>query len=347
MRRMDFRFRSLVELASNLTGALVVVSLAIGGFGVWSLVWGMMTMTFISTVAYLPQLRRIPIPVWRLGEASDVICYGLKVSANHLLYLVYSRADIFIIGKMLGERATGYYSMAFHLVMLPLDKVGTLFNRVAFPAFATIQHDLAQTQSIFLQMIRFMMIICLPIIFGLAVVADDAVVIVLTEKWQPIVPILQLMSIFAGLRLGATLMTEVMYGRGKAGNILRFNGLYAICLPLGFLVGVHFGVMGVVAVWLTIYPTIYFFFVRACLEELSISWWRYWNSIQPACAACLVMVVAVRVVHEMGAGFPAINRLMLEVLTGALSYFTYFLFFHRQQIVQVWNQLAQLRGSAQ
>ena len=101
-----------------------------------------------------------------------------------------------------------------------------------------------------------------------------------------------------------------MYGRGKAANVLRFTALYTVLLPLGFLIGVHFGVLGVVAAWLIIYPVIYVFFVRACLDELSVSWGRFWNAVQPGLIASLVMVVAVRMVHPAAAGVSPLDRLI-------------------------------------
>ena len=340
MRRMDFRYKSRVELASNLTSAAVVVTLATGGFGVWSLVWGFVALNLVGALAYLPILRRIPRPSFSIDHAHDVIQYGLKITANQLLYLVYSRADIFVIGKFLGERAAGHYSMAFHLITLPLDKIGSLFNQIAFPAMARLQADPVRSQDTFLDMQRYLLLVCLPLLFGIAVVAEDLVVLVLTDKWRPIVPIIQALSVVSALRLSGTLISAVMNGRGRAGTMLRITVLYAIFLPLGFVIGVQFGIKGVVLAWLIVYPVIYIYFLHTCLAELTISFRRYWSCIKPAYTASMMMIIGVRLFHLNLSEATPIYRLASEIALGAAIYCGYFLLFDRKEMFRAWVRVA-------
>ena len=78
-----------------------------------------------------------------------------------------SSTDVLLIGKLLGDHALGVYSVAFQLATLPVSKVFGIVNRVAFPAYARLQHDNRQAAEYFIASVKLTWFAFCPILWGL------------------------------------------------------------------------------------------------------------------------------------------------------------------------------------
>jgi len=128
LRKLNFRYRAITEAMGQLVSAIVVVTLALNGYGLWSLVISYLISQLIMTIAYLPLLGSLPSLIIRLDKAREVINFGSRMMGANIIEYLVSRADVFIIGYALGQQIVGFYSMAFQLAALPLDKIGAMFN---------------------------------------------------------------------------------------------------------------------------------------------------------------------------------------------------------------------------
>lgn len=347
MRRMDFRYRSLVEMAANLTMTLTVITLALNGFGIWSLVWGPIASNTVMALGYLPLLGHIPRPRFSLRDVAAPVSFGAKFTGTTMLYFAWSRADVVVIGKLLGERLLGFYSMAFQLAVLPLDKVGSVFNHVMFPALARLQADTEGSKQLFLQLHRYLLIITYPLLFGLAVTARDAIQLLLTEKWVPIVPYLQILCLVSALRISAVLMPPSLFARGKPELVMRYNGWALGVLPVAFLIGGQFGLFGVVVAWALAYPAVYAIVARYCRNELHFSWRELGASAVPALLSAGVMVAVVLAFRTLAADWPLALRFGGSVAAGAAAYLGALSLLYREHFSDIKERITLLkRGEA-
>lgn len=344
MRRMDFRYRSLVEMGAHLMMTVTVVVLALAGYGVWSLAWGPVVSNVVMAVGYLPLLRRVPKPQFPFSEVYGTIRFGIKYMSTTLLYSGWHWSAVLAIGKTLGERLLGYYSIAFQLAALPLDKIGHVFSQVMFPAMARLQGDDARSRELFLNLHRYLLIVCYPIVFGMASVARDAIPLLLTEKWLPVVPYLQALCLLSALRLTSTPMPAVLFARDKPEVVIRFNLLALLIMPPAFLVGAHVaGLEGVVAAWLLAYPIPFIYLGQQCLRELGLGWWPLIRSAAPAAAASAVMVVVVAAVRELMQEASMPLRFGCSVAAGAVTYAGVMGWLLREHITSIKQHLVLLR----
>jgi len=97
---------------------------------------------------------------------SQIITFGGYVTTTRILWGLYTQADTFIIGKLLGKELLGFYSVGMTLAALPMEKVSGIVNQVAFPAFSSIQAEPAKVESYCLKAIRLMSFFRFPGIMG-------------------------------------------------------------------------------------------------------------------------------------------------------------------------------------
>ncbi len=344
MRQMNFRYVSLAEMAGSIAMTITVISLALQGFGVWSLVWGPIVSQLLMMLILLPQLGRWPRPGIASAEVREILGFGLKVTGTQLLYLIWSKADVTIIGRVLGERMLGLYSMAFQIAVLPLDKVGTIFGQVLFPAMARLQDNPQASRQLFLKLHGYLLLITYPLLFGLAATAHDFVELLLSPPWLPIVPLLQALCLISALRISGMLMPPVLFARGQVGYMVRYSTLCALVLPAAFLIGARYGLGGVVAAWAIAYPCLYAVLARFCLRELGLSWGGLLHSALPAAAATATMLTAVFGFSTgIGQELELAGRFFSSVGVGAAAYIGCIILlfpgqFHefKQRLTQLW-----------
>ena len=344
MRRMDFRSRALVEMTGSLCSMLTVVALAFSGFGVWSLAWGALVQQSIVSAGFLRKMRRWPRPRLHLSHIRGILSFGLNVTGANIAYVVSSQAGVFIIGKFLGGHLTGIYSLALQLATMPLDKIGAVFNQVGFPALARVKDDDQQCRALFRDLHRYLLFIAYPILFGMAVVAEDMVDVLLGQKWLAAAPILQVICAVNVMRISGMLITPLLNSRGRAREAFHYSLAGALLLPPAFLAGVQFGIEGVVIAWLAAYPLLYIMLLRYLYREIAVGLGELVTDSRPTLTATILMAGAVLLFQELAAGFHPALRLIGSVGLGALVYVAAFLIFYGEQVARIREAVRALRS---
>jgi O-antigen/teichoic acid export membrane protein len=335
MRRMDFRYFSLVELAAAITATVTVVSLAFLGHGAWSLVWGLLASKTVAVLAYLPLLGAFP--KWRmdLHQIRATVVFGTKLMAANIMSSSWREAPVVIIGLILGQSAAGYYTMANQFAQIPLNKLGSIFNTIAFPATSRLKHQKTEAASLFLRLHRYLLMVTFPLLLGLTVVAEDVIVFLLSDKWAPVVPVLQILCVANLLRVSMMLLLPVLKGCGNADRILQFHLAACIIMPIGYVAGAQFGIVGVAAAWLVAFPGLYLFLAYSLIRELEISFHDFAGSVRAGLAASTIMVLTVFTFQALSADYETLVRLVVSILLGMAVYFLALVILHGDDLRQL------------
>jgi O-antigen/teichoic acid export membrane protein len=253
-RELDFKKKSIVELISNLGGGAITLGLAFQNHGVWAMVWGFVSIWAIRAVG----LNIIsPIHVWprfSFKRGKQLITFGGLVTLDHLAWYLYSRADAFIIGKLLGTGVLGIYSVALHVASMPMQKINGLLNEIAFPAFSSIQSDGQKVTAYLLKAIRLIGFFAFPVFIGLASVAPVFVELVLGSKWEEAAYPLAILCLVMPLRMIANIYSSTLRGIGRAGVSVALTSVTGLIMVAGFAIGTQWGMKGVCLSWLVTIP---------------------------------------------------------------------------------------------
>jgi len=344
MQELNFKYRALVEMFAGFVAAITGITMALYGAGVWSIAIALVANRLVTAIGYLPILKRIPSLKFQVSKTIGIVKFGLLNLGSGLLYFLYSRSEFIIAGKYISQKELGYYSMAFTLAEIPIEKIGVIFNKVAFPAISKIKEDINQAKNIFLKMHFYLVVISYPTLIGFILISDDLVLLVLTEKWLPIVPIFDMLCVINMMRISAMLMSPTLLGIGKPKIVLNYNILCAALIIPAIVIGVQFGIMGMVyAIFLANIP-VYLFIMNRTFNYLEIKLVDFVATMVPAIIASVFMVISVQLVLELFEIDSSIVRMLATIATGAISYIaTYFILF-KDKIFEIKQGLKLLRS---
>ena len=335
-RQMDFRRKARAEVIGSTTAGLVTVVSALSGAGVWSLVFGYLAAPAATSVLYCVYA---PISLGRSFSARGVrefLHFGSQVAFGKVFWWVSASADAVVVGRVLGTIQLGYYGLAVQLALMPLEKIVSLTAQVALPAFAAVQDDADRLKRHYLKAVGAIALTTFPIFAGMALVADSAVRILLTDKWAPIVAPLQFLCVASCLRAIETMNTPVLLAKNRP-DISLFNSfLQAVVLPIAFLVGTRWGIEGVAVAWLVTWPVLYAIVTVQTLRVIHLPITSYLASLRHPVAASVVMAAVVVTARRfVPADGPSLFALSLLCLSGAIGYLSYHAALNRQTLREV------------
>ena len=194
-KEMVFRKFFWSTLFGTLLSAVVGIFLAYRGFGVWALVAQYLTNTTVDTIVLSISLRvKLQIQYsWK--RLKMLLPFGARILATNLLIQGYQDLRAIIIGKVYTSSDLAYYDKAKNFPSIIITNINTSISAVLFPKMAEQQNDIASVKEIAKRSIRFSSYIMSPMMLGMAAIANPMVKLLLTEKWLPCVPLLQLLCI--------------------------------------------------------------------------------------------------------------------------------------------------------
>ena len=247
-RRLDFRRLFIIDLTSYVAGyALVAVTLAALGLGVWSLVGAALAQAAVASALSLALAPHPVRPLLMVSEGRQLLGYGGADTLNSVVAYVGRAADTLVIGRWLGTVELGLYTRAFSLFAVPLSYLGTAMTSVLFPVMSEIQGDARRSRSGYLLGVQLMTMIAAPLCAGVVVAAPHLIVGLYGDRWRGAVLPLQILASAGTLRAVYHLGAAVTYASGNVMAEVRRQAILAALLFLGALIGTRWGIAGVSA----------------------------------------------------------------------------------------------------
>jgi O-antigen/teichoic acid export membrane protein len=292
-RRLDFKRRSLVELAATVAGAVVTLLLALRGAGVWALISGSLSTSAARAIGLNLAEPSLRLPSFDFRGLSGILSFGGLITVDRVLWFLYSQSDVFIVGRVLGKEALGLYSIALQIASVPLDKLATIVTRVAFPAFSSVQGEPERLAGYLRKSIRILGLVTFPVSFGIAAIGPELVFVAVGRDWAGAALPLVLLSLVMPLRGMSGVLSTAVRGVGRAALGVMNLALALVVMPVAFLVGSRYGIVGVSIGWLVGYLLVFLVTLSRSAPAVGISRRALLGSLARPALASAAMFTAV------------------------------------------------------
>ena len=236
VKSLNFKKLAIVEISATFISGMLSILLAINGYGVWSLVLGGLSSSFISVLILWRLSPWRPSYKFSILHFKELFAFGSHVMGSSVLNYVDTNVDYLVVGKMIGASALGYYTLAYNLITFPLNKISTIVTRVTFPAFSIIQDDNKALQNGYLKAVRYISLITFPMLAGMFVVAPEFIVVVYGSKWAPMILPLQILCLAGALKSIGTTVGTILLSKGRADIQFKWNIFTVIVLTIAVLI---------------------------------------------------------------------------------------------------------------
>lgn len=182
---IDFKTQAKASLVAVILSGVGGIILAYYGFGVWALVFQSISNNVFNTiliwmfVSWRPRLR------FSYDRFIALFNFAYKLILARLINSIFQEVFSTVVGKLYTPAQLGYFNRAKSFESLSTNNITMIVQRVSTPMLCEAQTDKEDMKRVLLRFIRSTALIVYPLLFGLAILAEPLITVLLTDKWLP------------------------------------------------------------------------------------------------------------------------------------------------------------------
>ncbi len=305
-------------LVGTVISAVIGIFMAVQGLGVWALVAQTIINKTIDMIVLWFTVKWRPKLMFSGERVKVLFRFGWKIVVSNLIYTVYDELRNLIIGKKYTSSDLAYFSKGRHYPQLIIINIQATISTVLFPVISSIQDDLDRVKSMTRRSMKMSTFLIFPMMFGMAMIADELILLMLTEKWLPCVPYMQICCGYLALMPLQTANLETLKALGRSDIYMKLEIVKRSISLLILLLVMNHGVMaiassltvtGIICTVINAWPTkrlIHYSYMQQICDLLP-------NVCNTAIMCICIYFVGYLPLHTL-------EGLLLKILVGVISY---------------------------
>ena len=194
-RQLRFKELAVVSTTISFFAGVVALYMAYNGYAYWALVGQTLLAAILMTMAYYVYAHWWPALQFSMESFRQLITFGLPMLFTSLVHAVYNNLYSLVIGRQYNAQQLGLYNRASNFSGYVSYNLSDMSMRALYPLLSRVQDDMAQLKVSALRILHASAFIAIPINVFLMVNAEDIILILLTEKWLEMAPLMQVLCI--------------------------------------------------------------------------------------------------------------------------------------------------------
>ncbi len=326
-RDLQYRRGAIVEIGAGVLYAVMSITLAWCGYGLWSLVWTPWVASSWTLLSSHVMARYRPGLSFDRQALRRLLGFGGALTMKNVFVHLARHSDNLVVAKFLGERATGLYTRAFSLSTLPQTRLVALIYSVAFPAFCRLREDRERFHAWYLKTTSVAAVVVTPILLGLVAVAPEFTRVVYGATWTDMATSLRILSLAGLLTALHMLGGAAIEASGRLRYEVAAQAIYGGMIPCGAILGARFGIEGVSSAVLVAAIVFYGTKALALRKAIGLPIHSFIQAALPAlssgavmCAIVSAALGALRMAPSSSLFASPLPRLLAGTLLGAAVY---------------------------
>jgi PST family polysaccharide transporter len=324
VRDMRFGAVSAERTAGDVVYTIASLWLAFLGWGGMAIVVGNIARAVVRTVIVCAAADRrqwLSPGSLRPGVSRQLFSFGLPIYVGALAAFASRRWDNLFVSKFFGPGPTGMYNLAYNLADVPAMQIGEQIGDVLVPSFARL--DAERRKKALVRSMTLLGLVVFPLAVGLGAVAPTLVQVIFDPRWQPVGPMLVLLSALSVTRPVGWVVASYLQARHLPRSVMWLEcfKVAALLLAINTLgrasplwtcaaVGLAFAVHMLACLWVIKRSD------GIALRSLLLS-------LSAPLLACLPMAAAVVGTRYLLGSLGSISPVLIliaEIIVGALTY---------------------------
>lgn len=244
-KKMIFKKFFFATIGGTIISAIVGIIMAYLGFGIWALVAQYMTNKLVDSFVLLITVRWHPHLKFSFERLKGLFSYGWKLLVSELINTGYLELRSMVIGVKYTSSDLAYYNKGQSFPKLLSVNINSSLQSVLFPKMSNEQDNKEEVKNVTRKAIRISSFVITPLIVGLALIARPFVNFLLTEKWLPCVPFLQLYCLFYIFMPVQAASLQVIKSLGRSDIYLKLEMLKKSIGILVLILTIPFGTFAI------------------------------------------------------------------------------------------------------
>lgn len=313
---VDFKTQGLINSASMIFSAIVAIYLVKDGFGYWSLVGMNLAKALVNSVLLIIFSKWYPKWIFSIASFKSLFSFGSNLLIAGIVATAVQNLYSILIGRYLNATQVGYFQQGFNYTNILAGTLSSVVQGVTYPIMTTIQEDKERLVRIYTKVMGVTTLVTFPIFVGFAAVSEEFVIIFLGEKWEPIIPVLIILSFARLITPISTLNLNILNARGRSDLFLKTDLSKLPMTIIALLIAIPYGILGVAIAQLI--TTFISFFINAYYPGKLFGFGAkaQLKQIYPIASASLIMYFVINLIELDSLSL----QLVAKIMAGAFVY---------------------------
>ncbi len=251
-RNMKVRESSIVPFVSLLLSGIVGVTMAATGFAYWGI--ATQTLVYVSLFTGLTFYYSKWHPTFNIdfSPIREMFGFSSKLIITNIVIIINTNIFSVILGRLYSPHIVGNYTQANKWNYMGWSLINNMLNGISQPVFAKTDNDKERQRNIFRKLLRFTAFVSFPLMLGLALVAQEFIVILLGEKWIESARLLQLLCVMGAFYPISYLFSNLLISRGHSATYMWINIALCITQLAAVVVSASYGIEVMIMVYVAV-----------------------------------------------------------------------------------------------
>jgi len=320
-KELEFKILAMIEVIGAVVSIFVTILLAYNNFQELSIIYSQLLIIAIKTVLYIFLGRKLftPLFYFKLNEIKDHLRFGIYHLGEGILGFVNSNLENIVIGKAIGVKELGLYTIAYQLAVFPIYRLNPIIIQVSYPIMAKMR-DNEGLKRAYLKIVDFITFCNFPLLAGLFITSTSVVVLIYGNDYHASVPLVKIILFVSFLSCVTAPASSLAMSKNKP-NVMFYLNLFSLVIkiPTLYFLSKYFGLIGIAYgyVLTSLIDTVVIFII---VDNLVGSFFKQFldNIIKPV-SFCLIMIGVISV-YQYFIGNQGLVHLIIQVVIGGLIY---------------------------
>lgn len=309
-RKLDFKTPTKISIATKIFSAIVGITMAYMGYGLWALVISGVLSGFLNLILIVWAVRWYPRTGWSNESFKYLWGYGNKMLASSLLETAYSNITPLFVAKYYSPADLGVYNRARNYAIMPSQNVTGVIQNVTFPVLSKMQDDDESLARNYRRMLKTTAFVVFPLMMILAGLARPLIITMITAKWEACIILLQLLCFSLMWYPIHSINLNLLQVKGRTDLFFRLEvikkiiglSILVVTLPLGLVV---FCIGGIISSLVCLAVNTYY-----TGKLINVGYLKQMRDLFPTLFLSLVLFVVILALNQF------ISNYLLQILVG-------------------------------
>ncbi len=241
-KKLNFKANALVNILSVMISAIVALSFAYKGYGIWVLVFQQLSFHTSKALIFPFFLRWKPSFSFSWNFVRESWKFSIGIFGQSLLNVIFTNIYTLLIGKFDTVRNVGYYTQANKYSETVNVASNSILSAGTFPIFAQVHDDQPRLLRIYRRLVSSVSMLTFPLAIFLIVAAEPLIITLITDKWLESVILFQLLIVSNIFYPNYTININILNARGESKNSFKLEIFKRVIIILSIAATFSFGI---------------------------------------------------------------------------------------------------------
>ena len=234
-KEMRFKQVNLLTLVANIVSGLVGILLALGNFGVYSLIFSNIVKALVLFLVLYWKVKLQPSRKIDRGSIKKIFEFSKFQFLFNFWNYFARNLDNLLIGRFINSSALGYYDKAYQLSLYPNQILSQIITPVIHPIMSNFEKNQKKMGEIYLQVSSLLIILGMPISAYLYFNAKDIIIFMFGDSWSESIPVFRILAVTIWLQM-ANSPTGAFYQATNRTNTLFKVGMLTSTINIAAII---------------------------------------------------------------------------------------------------------------